>query len=89
LLHDFGKIGVREHVLVKAKKLYPAQLEAVKFRFKFIKRALELRYSEEKVCYLLERNRAEANDNYEKRALLFRRNPFNFRYCGYIHKDSS
>ena len=26
LLHDFGKIGVREQVLVKAKKLYPADL---------------------------------------------------------------
>ena len=27
LLHDFGKIGVREQVLVKAKKLYPHELE--------------------------------------------------------------
>ena len=27
LLHDFGKVGVREEVLVKAKKLYPLQLE--------------------------------------------------------------
>src|SRR5207248_8185863 len=26
LLHDFGKVGVREQVLVKAKKLYPLQL---------------------------------------------------------------
>jgi HD-GYP domain-containing protein (c-di-GMP phosphodiesterase class II) len=29
LLHDFGKVGVREHVLVKAKKLYPFDLERV------------------------------------------------------------
>jgi len=35
LLHDFGKIGVREEVLVKAKKLYPHQLEQVKQRFDF------------------------------------------------------
>jgi len=33
LLHDFGKVGVREHVLVKAKKLYPWDLESVKLRF--------------------------------------------------------
>src|SRR6478736_1305501 len=26
LLHDFGKIGVREHVLIKSKKLFPADL---------------------------------------------------------------
>jgi HD-GYP domain-containing protein (c-di-GMP phosphodiesterase class II) len=29
LLHDFGKVGVREHVLVKAKKLYPFELERI------------------------------------------------------------
>ena len=29
LLHDFGKVGVREQVLVKAKKLEPHQLELV------------------------------------------------------------
>ena len=33
LLHDFGKIGVREPVLVKAEKLYPHELEVLKQRF--------------------------------------------------------
>lgn len=35
LLHDFGKIGVREEVLVKAKKLYPHQLAGVRARFDY------------------------------------------------------
>jgi HD-GYP domain-containing protein (c-di-GMP phosphodiesterase class II) len=34
LLHDFGKVGVREPVLVKASKLYPEQLELVRARFR-------------------------------------------------------
>lgn len=33
LLHDFGKIGVREAVLVKAEKLYPQEIEHLKQRF--------------------------------------------------------
>ncbi|MEW5764754.1 MAG: HD domain-containing phosphohydrolase [Acidobacteriota bacterium] len=32
LLHDFGKVGVREHVLVKAKKLYPFEMERIETR---------------------------------------------------------
>ncbi len=42
LLHDFGKIGVREHVLVKAKKLYPQDFSAVRQRFDFVWRSAEL-----------------------------------------------
>ncbi|HXI04330.1 MAG TPA: HD domain-containing phosphohydrolase [Candidatus Saccharimonadales bacterium] len=42
LLHDFGKIGVREDVLLKGKKLYPDELEAVKARFRYVRRSLEL-----------------------------------------------
>ncbi|NUP09945.1 MAG: GAF domain-containing protein [Polyangiaceae bacterium] len=41
LLHDFGKIGVREEVLVKAKKLFSYQLESIQLRFDFAIRTLE------------------------------------------------
>jgi len=41
LLHDFGKVGVREQVLVKAKKLYPLQLDLIKQRHAFVRRTLE------------------------------------------------
>ena len=42
LLHDFGKVGVREHVLVKSKKLYPFELERVRSRIEMLIRDLEL-----------------------------------------------
>lgn len=42
LLHDFGKIGVREQVLLKAKKLFPAELSAIRARFELAIRALEV-----------------------------------------------
>jgi HD-GYP domain-containing protein (c-di-GMP phosphodiesterase class II) len=41
VLHDFGKIGVREKVLVKAKKLYPERLELVRARFDYVARSIE------------------------------------------------
>ena len=41
LLHDFGKIGVREKVLVKAKKLYEERLELVRSRFDYVARSIE------------------------------------------------
>jgi len=41
LLHDFGKVGVREDVLVKAKKLYPQQLELIRWRFHYIRKDIE------------------------------------------------
>ena len=49
LLHDFGKVGVREHVLVKAEKLYPNELALLKARFEFIKRTLEKEALERKI----------------------------------------
>ena len=32
LLHDFGKVGVREPVLVKEKKLFAGRLENIQYR---------------------------------------------------------
>jgi response regulator RpfG family c-di-GMP phosphodiesterase len=40
-LHDFGKVGVREKVLVKAKKLYEPDRELLLGRFDFIRKAIE------------------------------------------------
>ena len=59
LLHDFGKVGVREEVLVKAKKLYPGQLELIRQRFAYARKALEQEQSERKLAYLLEQGREE------------------------------
>jgi HD-GYP domain-containing protein (c-di-GMP phosphodiesterase class II) len=42
LLHDFGKIGVREPVLVKAEKLYPQELELLKQRFQLARKDRQL-----------------------------------------------
>ena len=44
LLHDFGKVGVREEVLVKPKKLPPLLMERVQSRFEFIRRTLEMEH---------------------------------------------
>jgi response regulator RpfG family c-di-GMP phosphodiesterase len=59
LLHDFGKIGVREKVLVKAKKLYDERLELVRSRFDFVAQTIESDLLAEKVR-LLERGATRA-----------------------------
>jgi HD-GYP domain-containing protein (c-di-GMP phosphodiesterase class II) len=57
LLHDFGKVGVREQVLVKEKKLYPLQLDTIRTRFEFMMKALEQQYTKQKLDYLLQHGR--------------------------------
>jgi response regulator RpfG family c-di-GMP phosphodiesterase len=59
LLHDFGKVGVREEVLVKAKKLYPAQMDLIAQRFEFVKRSMEAETLKNKLAYALEKGREE------------------------------
>jgi HD-GYP domain-containing protein (c-di-GMP phosphodiesterase class II) len=62
LLHDFGKVGVREQVLVKAKKLLPGELDGIRQRVELIKRGLALRYADKKIAHLLDRGRRGYND---------------------------
>ena len=67
LLHDFGKVGVREEVLVKAKKLYPLQLDLIFRRFQFAKRTAETEALRRQLQMLLQKGR----DEFEKLAPEF------------------
>jgi HD-GYP domain-containing protein (c-di-GMP phosphodiesterase class II) len=53
LLHDFGKVGVREQVLVKQKKLYPADLELIRNRFQLLLQRTDLEFERERAEYAL------------------------------------
>lgn len=57
LLHDFGKVGVPEAILVKQKKLYPRQLELVHHRFALAKRTLQMKCAQDKFRHLVEHPR--------------------------------
>ena len=60
LLHDFGKVGVRENVLVKANKLEPLELESMRARFETIFATEELAAERKKVHVLMTRPETEA-----------------------------
>ncbi len=49
LLHDFGKVGVREKVLIKGKKLFVGEMLLVRQRFGYIKRTLEVEHLKAKL----------------------------------------
>ncbi|MBC7661049.1 MAG: GAF domain-containing protein [Chitinophagaceae bacterium] len=52
LLHDFGKLGVREQVLIKAKKLYPWEYDILMERFEHIRSRYEIEYLREYIDFL-------------------------------------
>ena len=52
LLHDFGKVGVREQVLVKAKKLYPADLSLIRLRQAYLYRTAQWAYEKTRADFL-------------------------------------
>jgi len=71
LLHDFGKIGVRENVLVKAKKLYPHELEILQYRFKYIKKCMELNFTKRKLEFLMENPKDKALEYFDELGKLY------------------
>ena len=62
LLHDFGKVGVREQVLIKEKKLYPLQLDTIRARFDFAIKSVENEANKRKIDYLLQYGRDGYDD---------------------------
>lgn len=57
LLHDFGKVAVREAVLMKQKKLYAADLDVVRHRFMYLLQLLDVACERERIDHLLEHGR--------------------------------
>ena len=57
LLHDFGKVGVREQVLVKAKKLYPPDLVLIRQRYAFLRRTADRNFWRHRAEFLEQHGR--------------------------------
>lgn len=70
LLHDVGKVTVREDVLTKAKKLPPLLLERIEARFRLIRRTLQLEDAERQVTLI--RDGAEEHEVIGATALVQR-----------------
>lgn len=77
LLHDFGKIGVRENVLTKSHKLEPRHFEAVMGRLLLARQCVSLEYAQRHLELLqssapLEQLAALENDKNDKLAQIDR-----------------
>jgi HD-GYP domain-containing protein (c-di-GMP phosphodiesterase class II) len=57
LLHDFGKVSVREEVLTKAKKLYPEDMELIRHRFAYTLQAADIGFERSRADFLLAHGR--------------------------------
>jgi HD-GYP domain-containing protein (c-di-GMP phosphodiesterase class II) len=66
VLHDFGKVGVREKMLVKAKKLYEEDRQLIEMRFAYIRRTLEADHAARKLRLAMELPRAELGVRFEE-----------------------
>jgi hypothetical protein len=60
LLHDFGKIGVREEVLIKAKKVPALLWERLDARFDLIRSGIEVEYHKRRARLLRHGKRAQS-----------------------------
>ena len=66
LLHDFGKIGVRESVLRKEKKLFPEELSNIRQRFLEIEKKLHVQFLESYLDSLMSKNAPPSYDDIDK-----------------------
>jgi HD-GYP domain-containing protein (c-di-GMP phosphodiesterase class II) len=66
LLHDFGKVGVREKVLIKGKKLYVGEWLLIKQRIAYIKRTLEAEHYRAKADQVMKGASREMLDEMER-----------------------
>ncbi len=73
LLHDFGKVGVREPVLVKAEKLYPYEIETLRYRFDLVRARLEADSYKRRVDLLARKGAQEAAAELSAEAEAFAR----------------
>jgi len=82
LLHDFGKVGVREEVLVKQKKLYPHDLGVIRHRFAYLAQTADLAFERARAELLMNGGR----DAYEaaKTDLVERRDAHRARLHGWL-----
>ncbi len=66
LLHDFGKVGVREHILLKAKKLFPEHLSMIRQRFDLARQIYRKLNDRGKLEIALESGRQEYLDQFRE-----------------------
>ena len=66
LLHDFGKIGVRENILRKERKLFHHELMAIQERFHILEKRLHLKCLEEYLQSLMNRGIAPSRQDIER-----------------------
>jgi HD-GYP domain-containing protein (c-di-GMP phosphodiesterase class II) len=59
LLHDFGKVGVREKILIKEKKLYPRQIDVIRSRFEYVMKNVESSFMRKKLDFLMQNGMGE------------------------------
>jgi HD-GYP domain-containing protein (c-di-GMP phosphodiesterase class II) len=66
LLHDFGKVGVRENILLKAKKLFPEHLSMIRQRFDLARQIYRKLNDREKLEIALESDRQQFLDQFHE-----------------------
>jgi len=65
MLHDIGKISVKEDILQKEKKLFPWELEMIQMRMKLMKSSFRLQYAGEKNQFELAKKLREVDQAYQ------------------------